>query len=95
MIASHHGKIAPAVWKCALFDVLDPCAINADRDLMFAFASYRAGVAANALAVVNYESKGRHERGLSYIASFRIYVLPLDTATEAAANIWLDGLNEE
>jgi hypothetical protein len=95
MIASHHGKIAPAVWKCALFDVLDPCAINADRDLMFAFAGDRASMATDTFAVINYESKGRHERGLSYIASFRIYVLPLDTATEAAANILLDGLNEE
>ena len=52
--------MAPIVGKRSLLDILDPGAIDADRHLVFAFAGNRAGVAANALAIVNQKAKGRH-----------------------------------
>lgn len=61
VIAPHDRKKPPAVGKRAFFDVFDPCAIHADRHLMLALARHRTGVAADALAIVDYETKGRHD----------------------------------
>ena len=57
MIAAHDGKHPACVGKLPLFYILDPGPIDPDRDIMLGFAGNRAGVAANTVAIVNYESK--------------------------------------
>ena len=57
MIAAHDGKHPARVGELPLFYTLNPGPINSNRDIMFCFTSNRAGVAADAVAVVNYESK--------------------------------------
>jgi hypothetical protein len=60
VIAAHHREQAAIVGKSALLDVFDPRAVNADGNLMLAFASDGAGMATNALAVIDHEAVGRH-----------------------------------
>ncbi|HNU06961.1 MAG TPA: hypothetical protein PKO33_04280, partial [Pyrinomonadaceae bacterium] len=57
VIAPHDGKKPPRVGKLAFFDVFDPGAVDADGDLVLGFAGNGAGVAADALSVVDYEAK--------------------------------------
>ena len=57
MITAHDGKHPARVGKLPLFYILDPGPINPDRDIMLCFTSNRAGMAADAVAIVNYESK--------------------------------------
>jgi hypothetical protein len=56
MIAARDLKYAPGVGVEAFFDVLHPGSIHADRNLIFSFACDRAGVASDALAIIDYES---------------------------------------
>ena len=57
MITAHDGKYPARVGKLPLFYILDPGPIDPDGDIMLCFTSNRAGVAADAVAIVNYESK--------------------------------------
>ena len=57
MITAHDGKHPARIGELPLFYILDPGPIDPNRDIMLCFTSNRAGVAANTIAVVNYESK--------------------------------------
>ena len=57
MITAHDGKYPASIGKLPLFYILDPGPIDPDGDIMLGFAGNRAGVAADAVAIVNYESK--------------------------------------
>ena len=57
MITAHDGKYPARIGKLPLFYILDPGPINPNRDIMLCFTSNRASVAADAVAIVNYESK--------------------------------------
>ena len=57
MIAAHDGKYPARVGKLPLFYILNPGPIDPDGDIMFCFTSNRAGVTADTVAIVNYESK--------------------------------------
>ena len=57
MITAHDGKYPARVGKLPLFYILDPGPIDSDGDIMLCFTSNRAGVAADTVAIVNYESK--------------------------------------
>ena len=57
MITAHDGKYPARVGKLPLFYILNPGPIDPDGDIMLCFTSNRAGVAADTVAIVNYESK--------------------------------------
>ena len=57
MIAAHDGKYSARVGKLPLFYILDPGPIDPDGDIMLGFAGNRAGVATDAVAIVDDESK--------------------------------------
>ena len=57
MIAAHDGKYPACVGELPLFYILDPGPIDPDRDIMLGFAGNRAGVTADAVAIVDNESK--------------------------------------
>ena len=61
MIAAVNEKIAPRIGKLTLLDVLDPRSIHSYGYIMFGLACHRAGVAADALALVDHEGVFRHE----------------------------------
>ena len=61
MIATIDKKIAARVGKLAFFDVFDPCSVNANRNIVFGFASHRAGMTAYTLALVNDKGIFRHD----------------------------------
>ena len=56
MIATVDEKIAARVGKLALFDIFDPGAIYAERDVVFFFAGHRARMTADATVVVDDET---------------------------------------
>jgi hypothetical protein len=56
MIAARDLKYAAGVGENAFLHVLDPGAVHADRHLVLGFARHRAGVASDALAVIDYEA---------------------------------------
>ena len=56
MIAARDLKYAARVREDALLDVLDPGPVHAHRHLVLGFARHRAGVASDALAVIDYEA---------------------------------------
>ena len=60
MIAAIDEKITARVGELAFFDVFHPGAIHADRDIVFGFARYGAGMAADALALVDDKGVFRH-----------------------------------
>ncbi len=57
MITAHDGKHPARIRELALFYILNPGPIDPNGDIMLCFTSNRAGVAANAVAIVYYESK--------------------------------------
>ena len=57
MITPHDGKHPARVGELPLFYILNPGPIDPNRDIMLCFTSNRASVAADAVAIVNYESK--------------------------------------
>ena len=57
MITAHDGKHPARVGELPLFYILDPGPIDPNRDIMLCFTSNRAGVAADAVAIVDDESK--------------------------------------
>ena len=57
MITPHDGKYPARVGELPLFYILDPGPIDPDRHIMLGFAGNRAGVAADTVAIVDYESK--------------------------------------
>ena len=57
MIAAHDGKHPARIREMPLFYILDPSTIDPNGDIMLRFTSNRAGVAADAVAIVDYESK--------------------------------------
>ena len=57
MITAHDGKYPARVRKLPLFYILNPGPIDPDGDIMLCFTSNRAGVAADTVAIVDYESK--------------------------------------
>ena len=57
MVTPHYRKQPSSVWKSALFDVFYPSAVNTDRHLVLGFTGYGAGMAPDALSVVDYEAK--------------------------------------
>jgi hypothetical protein len=56
MVAASHLKYTPRVWKDAPLDVFHPGSVDADGNLIFSFASDRAGVASDALAIIDYKT---------------------------------------
>lgn len=56
VVTPHHAEGTVGRGKGALFDVLDPCTVDADGRVVFRLAGHRAGVAADALAVIDNES---------------------------------------
>jgi hypothetical protein len=56
MITSRDLKHAPGIGIEALFDVLHPGSIYPDGNLIFGFACDGAGVASDALAIIDYEA---------------------------------------
>ena len=56
MVASHHREEPLRVRPATLLDVLDPGAIHSERHIMLGLARHGAGVAANALVLVDDES---------------------------------------
>ena len=57
MITAHDRKHPARIRELPLFYILDPGPIDPDRNIMLCFTSNRAGVAADTVAIVNYESK--------------------------------------
>jgi len=57
MITAHDGKHPARIRELPLFNILDPGPINPDGDIMLCFTSNRAGVAADAVSIIYYESK--------------------------------------
>ena len=57
MITAHDGKHPARIRELPLFYILDPGPIDPDGDIMLGFAGNRAGVAADAVAIVDDESK--------------------------------------
>src|SRR5690349_9909079 len=55
MIAASHLEDAAGVGKCPLLDVLHPGAVHGERHVVFGLARDRAGVTADALAIVDDE----------------------------------------
>jgi hypothetical protein len=55
MIASQYRKMAPSIGISPFFNVLDPSAIHAERNIMFFLASHRAGVTADAPVLIDDE----------------------------------------
>jgi hypothetical protein len=62
VIASENGEESVGLRVFTLLDIFDPCAKGAEGNFVLRFAGYRAGVASDALAVVDYESIS-HEVG--------------------------------
>jgi hypothetical protein len=56
VVASKHGKKTASRRVLAAFDVFDPGAEGADRDFVFRFTCYGAGVTAYAFAMIDQES---------------------------------------
>jgi hypothetical protein len=56
VVAAQHGEMAPRIRVVTLLYVLDPGAVNAQRDIVFFFAGDRAGVAANAAILIDEKS---------------------------------------
>jgi hypothetical protein len=56
VVTPEHGKKTASRRVLASLDVFDPGAERADRDFVFAFTCYSAGVTANAFAVIDQES---------------------------------------
>jgi hypothetical protein len=56
MIAALHQKMAAGIGVTSLFYRFNPGAKNTQRNLMFTLAGGGAGVAADTLALVNYET---------------------------------------
>jgi hypothetical protein len=56
MIAAHHAEMAAGVWKLTFFDVLDPGAENAERDVVLLLARDRARMATDTAVVIDYEA---------------------------------------
>jgi hypothetical protein len=56
MIAACDLKYPARVGEDAFLDVLDPGPVHAHRHLVLGLACHRAGVASNALAVIDYEA---------------------------------------
>ena len=54
MIAPHHGKHPPRIGEFTFLDVLHPGAIDANRNLVLAFAGHGTGVAPDALGLVEH-----------------------------------------
>ena len=57
MITAHDGKHPARIRELSLFYILDPGPIDPNGDIMLCFTSNRTGVAADAVAIVYYESK--------------------------------------
>jgi hypothetical protein len=60
MIATIDEKIATRVRELAFFDVLHPRSVHANGNIVFGFARHGAGMAANALALVDDKGVFRH-----------------------------------
>ena len=60
MIAAIDEKIAAGVGELAFFDVLDPCPVHANRNIVFGFARYSTGMTAYTLALVDDKCVFRH-----------------------------------
>src|SRR5205814_8578391 len=56
VIAAVHQKIAAGIGELAPLDVLDPCSIHSDGDIVFGFACNGAGMTADALALIHDET---------------------------------------
>jgi hypothetical protein len=56
MIAARDLKHTPSIRVKAFFDVLHPGSVYADGYLIFSFACDCAGVASDALAIIDYEA---------------------------------------
>ena len=56
MITTHYREDSSRVWIFAFLHLFDPGAINTNGHIVFRLTSDGAGVAANALPVVDYEA---------------------------------------
>jgi hypothetical protein len=56
MVATHHAEMAAGVRKLTLFDVLDPGAEDAERNIVLFLAGDRARVTADTAIMIDYEA---------------------------------------
>ena len=56
MIAAQHREMTPGVGIATLFNIFDPGAIHAERDVVFFLAGHRARMTADATVVVDDET---------------------------------------
>jgi hypothetical protein len=56
MVTARDLKYASGVGENAFLNVLDPCPVDAHRNLVLGFARHGAGVASDAFAVIDYEA---------------------------------------
>jgi len=57
MVTPHDGKQPPCIGKRTFFDLFDPGAVHAYRNLMFTFAGGGTGMTTDAFTVIDDESK--------------------------------------
>jgi hypothetical protein len=82
MIAALYGKNSTGARELSFFNVLHPGSIHTDREIVFLFACNRAGMTANALAIVDNEPVV-HGKSL-YI--FRFQITDLEKTTSGSNN---------
>jgi len=96
MIAAGDLKNAASVRERSFLDVLYPSAIDAERNMIFGFAGNGAGVAADALAVIDDESvshgedrlrsASKQQSGLGIVADERT---PNSDGVEAGSSLYI------
>jgi hypothetical protein len=66
MVTSKYGKMAAGIWKFPLLDVLHPCPIYTNGNIVLFLARDRAGVTANT-AILVYDKTVAHFSTLSVL----------------------------
>jgi hypothetical protein len=61
VIAARYLEYAACVGKRSLLDILNPCPIHCERNVVLGLAGHGAGVTPNALAIINDESVSHAE----------------------------------
>jgi hypothetical protein len=78
VIAAQDSKVTARVWITAFFNILDPCSIHADGDIMFCFTSNSAGMTADAAVLINDESVAHSKPFKSAKSDVAVINLPSD-----------------
>jgi len=99
VVAARDLKYAARVGVDAFLDILHPGTVHAHRHLVFGFARHRAGVAPDALAVIDYEAvfhprKFSARKNQSYsdaleVAALLLNLLAKQRENDGALSFWL------